>query len=64
MKKYNTITKIVLYLSFISGVIWTGSYLVRMFLFYQFFTVRNFELKEYLSGVDLSPVFYTLLPSV
>jgi hypothetical protein len=64
MKKYNTLTKIVLYLSFISGVIWTGSYLVRMFLFYQFFTVRNFELKEYLNGVDLGPVFYTLLPSV
>jgi hypothetical protein len=64
MKKYNTLTKIFLYITFISGVIWTGSYLLRMFLFYQLFTVRNFELKEYVKGTDLFPVFYTLLPAV
>lgn len=64
MKKYNLITKIFLYISFIFAVIWTGSYLLRMFLFYQIFTERNFELKEYAKGIDLLPVFQTLLPAI
>jgi hypothetical protein len=64
MKKYNILTRIVLYVSFLAGVIWTGSYLLRMFLFYQLFTVRNFELKEYIHRADLSSIFYILLPAV
>jgi len=64
MKKYNIFTKIVLYTAFLSGVIWTGSYLLRMFLFYQLFEERDFQLKGYLNGVDLTPIFNTLLPAV
>ncbi|RPI76489.1 MAG: hypothetical protein EHM47_00180 [Ignavibacteriales bacterium] len=64
MNKYNTFTKIVLYITFVSGVIWTGSYLLRMFIFYQPFTEINFELKDYAKNIDLFPLFYTLLPAI
>lgn len=64
MKKYNTFTKIVLYITFLSAVVWTGSYLLRMFIFYQPFTEINFELKDYLKDADLYTVFYTVLPAV
>jgi uncharacterized MnhB-related membrane protein len=64
MKKYNTLTKIVLYVSFLSGVIWTGTYLLRMFLFYQLFSAEDLALKEEFLSADLSPVFYALLPAV
>jgi hypothetical protein len=64
MKKYTTLTKIVLYISFISAVIWTGSYLLRMFLFYQLFTIRDFQLKGFLQEADLYAIFMVLLPAV
>jgi len=64
MNKYNIFTKIVLYITFMACVVFTGSYLLRMFLFYQPFTEINFGLKDYIKDIDKLPVFYTLLPAV
>lgn len=64
MEKLNKITKIFLFISTLSGVIWIGSYLLRLFLSYQLFLEEDFVLKPYVTDANLSGILYTLLPAI
>ena len=60
MKKLNTISKIFLYLSTLSVILWLGSYVARLALSYQLFQGHEFALNYYLNTQNLSAVFLTL----
>lgn len=63
MKKLNITAKIFLYLAFLSGVLWTGSYMLRMFLTFRLFEETGFVLKQYLTTQNLPIVLTTLYPT-
>ncbi len=46
MQKEKLITKIFLYISVLSGIIWTGTYLLRLSLSYQLFEPYEFVVKS------------------
>ncbi len=60
MKKLNTISKIFLYLTTVSGMLWFGSYIAKLALSYQLFQGNEFALNYYLNSQNLSAVFLTL----
>jgi len=60
MKNLNTISKIFLYLTTVSGVLWFGSYIAKLALSYQLFQGHEFALNYYLNSQNLSAVFLTL----
>ncbi len=63
MKKLNLPAKIFLYLAFLSGVLWTGAYMLRLFLSYRMFKETGFVLKQYLTDQNLTGVLTTLYPA-
>ncbi len=64
MENLNKISKAILYLVVISFVLFTGSYLVKLGLFYQLFEPKNLDLKDVFQNSDLTLVLSSLLPSL
>jgi hypothetical protein len=64
MKNLNKFAKIFMYLACLSGSLWVGSYLTRLFVSYQLFQEQDFLLKEYYNEQNIGAVLKTLLPAV
>lgn len=64
MRKNFKLENIFLYLSVLSGALWMGAYILRIFLSYWLFEPEDFVLKSYLTESTVSAVVYTLLPAV
>lgn len=64
MKKLNPISKIFLLLSVISGILWIGSYTMRLVLVYQIFEGINFTLRQYINTQNLNGIFIILNSSI
>ncbi len=64
MRKKSKLENIFLYLSVISGALWAGAYLLRLFIFYWLFEPEDFVLKSYINESTVSAVVYTLLPAL
>lgn len=62
MKNLNKLSKTFLYLSALSGILWTGSYLLRLFITYQLFQEKDFLLKDYINEQNLDGILQTILP--
>lgn len=60
MKNLNLLSKVFLLIALISGALWLGGYLSRMFLFYQLFAETDFALKPYVVQESLPAIFITL----
>jgi hypothetical protein len=60
MKTLKRLSKITLLVSLISGGLWLGGYVSRLFLFYQLFAETDFELKPYVTVEALPAIFITL----
>jgi hypothetical protein len=63
MKNLNKIAKTFAFLSCLSGILWVGSYLLRLLISYQLFQERDFLLKEYYNKQNIDAVLKTLLPA-
>lgn len=63
MEKLNKISKIFLFISILAGIVWLGSYVLRLFLSYQLFLEEDFVLKSYVTDENISGILYTLLPA-
>lgn len=63
MKNISTISKIFAILSLISGAIWVGAYLSRLFLVYQLFEGPDLVLKSYISNENVNGILFSILPS-
>lgn len=64
MKKINRLSKIFLYLSLLSGILWMGSYLTRLFISYRLFEAEGLALKSNITPESLEGILFTLLPAV
>ncbi len=64
MKNISKLTRVFLYLAVLSGTLWLGSYLNRIFIFFQLFDIDGFTLKSYLTDQNLSGVLTTLYPVI
>lgn len=64
MKKIPVISKICAVLALISGSIWIGSYLTRLFLSYQLFEGPDLILKSFVNEQNLSGILFALLPAI
>jgi len=60
MKNLNLLSKVFLLIALISGALWLGGYMGRMFLFYQLFAETDFVLKPYVAYESLPAIFITL----
>lgn len=64
MKNISTIAKIFAVLSLMSGAIWIGSYLSRLFLVYQLFEGPDLILKNYITNDNVNGILISILPSI
>ena len=64
MKNISTIAKIFAVLSLMSGAIWIGSYLSRLFLVYQLFEGPDLILKSYITNENINGILISILPSI
>lgn len=64
MKNLSTISKIFAVLSLISGAIWVGAYLSRLFLIYQLFEGPDLILKSYITNENVSGILFSIFPSI
>lgn len=64
MKNTSTIAKIFAVLYLMSGAIWIGSYLSRLFLVYQLFEGPDLILKSYLTNENVNGILISILPSI
>ena len=64
MKNSSTISRIFAVLSLISGAIWVGSYLSRLFLVYQLFEGPDLVLKGYINTENINGILFSLLPTI
>ncbi len=60
MKNLNLFSKILLYITSLSGILWFGSYISRLILFYQLFSGPKFNVSRYISASNLPGILYTL----
>lgn len=63
MKNISIISKIFAVLSLISGAIWVGAYLSRLFLVYQLFEGPDLILKTYITHENVNGILFSILPS-
>lgn len=61
MKNINTLSKIFLYITLLSGSLWLGSYLSRLFLIYQIFDPEMI-FKNYINDSNLEGILITIVP--
>ena len=64
MRNNSKVTKIFLFLAVLTGSLWTGAYLLRLFIFYWLFEPEDFILKSYLTNENTNGILYTLLPAI
>ncbi len=64
MQKEKLLTKIFLYISAVSGMIWTGTYLLRLSLSYQLFEPNEFVVKSIYSQENLFAFFNIFLIAI
>lgn len=62
MRNFTKPAKTFLFISVLSGVLWLGSYLLKIFLLYYLFQERDFALKTYLNDQNLHAVLSSFLP--
>ncbi len=60
MSELKLTSKIFLYICFLSGLLWLGSYVARLTLTYQLFEGNNFALKSIFNSHNLTGIFITL----
>lgn len=56
MKNLSKISKIFLYIAFLSGLLWIGSYFTRLLTTYFLFNQNDFELKNFISQENLAGI--------
>ncbi len=60
LKELKLTSKIFLYICFLSGTLWIGSYVARLTLTYQLFQGNYFSLKPIFNNQNLPAIFITL----
>ncbi len=63
MKKQSFFSKLFASFALVSGSIWIGSYLVKLFLIYQLFEPKDLILKEMFLIDDINTILLSLLPA-
>jgi hypothetical protein len=64
MKELSRLSKIFMFLAFLSGSLWIGAYLTRLFEQYQLFEAKGLVLKSFVNEQNLAGILYTMLPAV
>ncbi len=64
MEKEKVVTKIFLYLTALSGIIWIGSYVLRLSLSYQLFEPNEYILKSYYTTEGLNNYLLIYLTAI
>lgn len=64
MHKLNKFSKIFLFLFAASGVIWLGSYITRLFLFYRLFQEDELILREFINEENLKAIMQVLIAAI
>lgn len=64
MTNNTKVAKSFLFIAILSGSLWTGAYLMRLFLFYWLFEPEDFILKSYINNENMGAIVYSLLPAV
>ena len=60
MKSINKFSKLFLYISVVSGVVWLGSYIARLSLTYQLFQDNYYHTESYITSLNLSGILTAL----
>ncbi len=60
MESINKFSKLILYFCFTSGLLWLGSYITRLTVAYQLFQGNYFNLKSYITNLNLSGILTAL----
>jgi hypothetical protein len=63
MKNLNNLSRILLFLAALYGIIWLGSYITRLFISYYLFESEGYILKDYINDQNMKGIFITLTPA-
>lgn len=63
MKNLSKFSRLLLFIACLSGSLWLGSYMTRLFITYRLFEDTDFILKPYYNTTNLSEVLLTLFPA-
>lgn len=64
MNTLNKTSKIFALFTIITGSLWIGAYLSRLFLSYQLFEAQDLSLKPYINQSNLAGIMTTMLPAI
>lgn len=64
MKQVTVTAKLFAVLALISGSIWIGSYLTRLFLVYQLFEGPELILKGFINNENLAGILFSIMPAI
>jgi len=64
MNKLKTVPKILAFIAVVSGVLWLGSYVVRLILSYNLFLENDFVLKEFVTQENLQAILLSIAPTI
>lgn len=64
MENLKTSSRIILFLTILTGALWMGSYFTRLMTSYQIFEGNNFALRDYLTGGNLPAVLRSFQPAI
>lgn len=64
MKQVSILSKLFAVLALMSGSVWIGSYLTRLFLVYQLFEGPELVLKSFINPENIEGILYAILPSL
>lgn len=64
MKNISKLSKIFLFISVISAVIWVGSTVTRQLVTYQLFEGPELNFKNYVTDQNLGGIYQTILPAI
>lgn len=64
MENLKTSSRIILFLTVLTGALWMGSYFTRLMTSYQIFEGTNFTLREYITSASLPAVLRSFQPAI
>lgn len=64
MKNKNILSKLFLYLTVLTGLVWLGGYIARIIITFQLFDGNQFELRSIFVGDALRAALYAINPAI
>ncbi len=64
MENLKKSSKLILFISLLSGILWLGGYTARLLITFQLFEPKDWVFKQYINTANLTGIYITLTPVI